>query len=119
MFFRAFREVRLHHELVDVHARWKRRHPSDALADVVRGQGRQPGIDAICGGLVAAETHFAELGVDHSWENLGHPHRLAEQLVAQRLGHAVRSELRGVVSRTARVSLDAGDRGHIHNVAVT
>src|ERR671916_2675520 len=76
--------TRLDHDEIEVDVRGAAHGEGDDLGDVVRAQRGQPSVDAIRPLLVAAETHYGELGLHHARGDLDEPHRLPEVLTAQR-----------------------------------
>ena len=103
-------------QLVDVDVRRPGDHELDALGHVVGRQRSHPRVHLRGAILVAAESHHAELGLDHAGIDLAHPHWSPEQLIAQHLAGRPHRVLGRVVPCATLVGLQAGDRAdHDHH----
>lgn len=58
---------------------WSTSGPDDFLSNVISDEWFRVGIDGIGFGLVAAESHDRELGLDHAWANLSDTNRRRDQ----------------------------------------
>lgn len=111
--------ARLHDDQVEVDVGRPRGHEADHLGDVLGNQRRHAGVDGVGALLIAVETNQRELGLHRARRDLGQPHRLAQQLSAQRAVAAPLGVFGGGVSGAPVVNLKCRNRCHCDDQAVT